>query len=115
MSAATRLYLIAYDIREPTRLRHVARCLQAVAIRVQYSIFLFPGTRKDLAEVLEELEAIIEPTADDVRAYALDRRARPIMRGRQLFPEEIVDTRRGIHLLVERPMPRARRHRRQRR
>ena len=35
-----RALLIAYDIRDPRRLRRVARCLETWATRVQNSVFL---------------------------------------------------------------------------
>lgn len=33
------LYLIAYDITDPRRLRHVAKACEAFGIRVEYSVF----------------------------------------------------------------------------
>ena len=37
---ARRRYLIAYDIREPARLRRVAKVMESFGERLQYSVFL---------------------------------------------------------------------------
>lgn len=65
-------YLVAYDIADPRRLRRVHRALRAVAIPVQCSVFLVHGTLKDIERLLEQLDLLIEPRQDDVRAYPVD-------------------------------------------
>lgn len=64
-----RLWLIAYDVREPRRLGRLHRRVAESALRIQYSVYLFEGTQHTLRRLLEEIEAEIEPTEDDVRAY----------------------------------------------
>lgn len=52
------LYLIAYDITDPRRLRHVAKACEAFGIRVEYSVFecdLDEGTFRNLWERLNRL------------------------------------------------------------
>lgn len=43
-----RRYLIAYDIAEPRRLRHVIRVMEGVGTRLQYSVFLCDLSRREL-------------------------------------------------------------------
>ena len=65
-------HLIGYDIREPGRLRRVARCVEGYGERVQYSLFrcrLDPTARErlrcELAELCEpEDDILIIPLCD---------------------------------------------------
>ena len=43
-------FIIAYDIANPRRLRKVAKRLEQCAVRVQKSVFVYHGTRKQLAD-----------------------------------------------------------------
>ncbi len=90
MSVRERLYLICYDIREPGRLNRVARFLCKHACRVQYSVFVIEITPARLTSLLAELEELIEPEEDDVRAYPLPSECEVAMLGRQLFPDDIL-------------------------
>ena len=94
-----RLYLICYDIREPKRLARVARRLSAVGNRVQYSVFAVELTQSALAQILVDLETIIETKEDDVRAYPLPERGEVAMLGKQLFPEGVMLLRDGQNVL----------------
>lgn len=62
-------YIIAYDICEPRRLRRVARRLEQSAVRVQKSVFLFEGTRRDLEGVTGDLMTLIDVAEDRVQAW----------------------------------------------
>ena len=53
--------LIAYDVRDPKRLRQVAKKLEAYGTRVQYSIFRCRLTAEELAKLRWELAVILEP------------------------------------------------------
>ena len=66
-----RLWIITYDIRHPKRLRAVAEALEAVAERVQESVFECWADRHRVAVIRQELAALIEPTEDSVRFYPL--------------------------------------------
>ncbi len=52
-------HLIAYDIRDPKRLRRVAKKLEAYGTRVQYSIFRCRLDRSTLEKLRWELAEII--------------------------------------------------------
>lgn len=67
------LHLLAYDIREPLRLRRVHRASQRGAIALQKSVFLHRGSRTDLDGLLERVLEEVHRTEDDVRLYAFSR------------------------------------------
>ena len=64
-------WLVAYDIASPRRLRRVHACLKRHGLPVQYSVFLLYTDRDGLDALLGELEGLIHPARDDVRAYRL--------------------------------------------
>jgi CRISPR-associated protein Cas2 len=61
-----RRYLVAYDIRDPERLRAVARVMVATGNRIQYSVFLADLDRKEVSALKVALEALIDRSADTV-------------------------------------------------
>src|SRR5258708_5704896 len=63
------LFLIAYDISHPRRLRRVARALERRAVRCQYSVFRFRGTVVQLQALLDELAKLIRPAEDVIQAW----------------------------------------------
>ena len=67
--AAPDWYLIAYDIRDPRRLRRLHRALRAEALAVQRSLFLVAGSVPAVERLLDRLETLIDPRVDDLRAY----------------------------------------------
>jgi CRISPR-associated protein Cas2 len=52
-------FLVCYDIREPRRLRKVAKLLEGYGERMQYSVFRCRLTEKEKARMLWELGKII--------------------------------------------------------
>ena len=65
------LRLVAYDVREPKRLRKVAKVCEDFGIRVEYSVF-----ECDLSEILfsrlwMQLQKIIDPGEDCILAYRI--------------------------------------------
>jgi CRISPR-associated endonuclease Cas2 len=66
-------FVIGYDISSPKRLRKLAVLLAKVAIRIQYSLFLYPDvTKDDLNRVVEKILKIIDEKEDDVRIYRVN-------------------------------------------
>lgn len=80
-----RLYLIAYDIADPRRLGRVARYMCQHACRVQYSVFAVQLSQSRLKGMLSELEDIIDPGQDDIRAYPLPAAGNVTLLGQQFF------------------------------
>lgn len=66
-------YLVAYDISSPRRLRKVARQLEKVATRIQYSVFLLKGEREKLDLLLQRLAPLVHPHKDVLQAWELPR------------------------------------------
>jgi CRISPR-associated protein Cas2 len=65
--------IIAYDIADPRRLRRTARQLEKVAIRIQYSVFLWPSvSRQQIEHLVRMLRQWIDLEEDDVRIYRID-------------------------------------------
>jgi CRISPR/Cas system-associated endoribonuclease Cas2 len=65
-------YLLAYDIREPRRLRQVQQAAARACLALQQSVYLYHGGGGALAEVLAEVADLIHHGNDDVRLYALN-------------------------------------------
>ena len=64
-------FLIAYDIADPRRLRPVAQSLERHGRRVQKSVFIFTGSRRDLDGVLAEVLQHLDVAADRVQAWPI--------------------------------------------
>jgi len=85
----TQNWLIGYDITDPKRLNRVHRAMVNRATPIEYSIFLFIGSEKGLAECLAAVNALIDPKTDDVRCYPLPSRGLQERIGRATLPEGI--------------------------
>lgn len=59
-------YLIAYDIREPGRLRRVCKLMEAHGERLQYSVFICDLDRSELVHLRREAESRMNLAADSV-------------------------------------------------
>lgn len=84
-----RLHLVCYDISDPKRLGRVHRHLVKRGLPLQYSVFLVYANAPGLVRLLGELMDLIDPDADDVRAYPLPTHLDYTHLGRQLFPEGV--------------------------
>ena len=83
-------YIICYDIANPKRLGRIHRVLKKQALAVQYSVFLFSGTEVQLQRCLAQLQSIMDPRADDIRAYPLPQRGLRLVLGPSVLPDGIV-------------------------
>lgn len=61
-----RRHLIAYDIREPRRLRRVCKLMEAHGERLQYSVFICDLDRSELVHLRAAAERIMDLKADSV-------------------------------------------------
>lgn len=72
-------HLVAYDIRDPKRLRQVAKIMEGFGIRMQYSVFVCDLTSRERLDLFTALDEVVDPTVDCVAAVELgdpnDRRA----------------------------------------
>jgi CRISPR-associated protein Cas2 len=64
-------HIIAYDIGDPKRLTRIHRYLKKLAMPIQYSVFLIECNAKELQEVRDHLQEMINPKQDDIRIYTL--------------------------------------------
>jgi CRISPR-associated protein Cas2 len=64
-------YLIAYDVREPKRLRQVHYYLRKRALAVQKSVFILQTDPAGLTETLAGLSERVLERDDDLRLYAI--------------------------------------------
>lgn len=65
-------YIICYDICDEKRLQKVAKILEKVAYRIQYSIYLWldPSTQ-EREKVIAQIQEQIDTNVDDVRLYTI--------------------------------------------
>lgn len=83
-------YLICYDIANPKRLGRVRRRALNHAAFVQYSVYYLRGDQLDLQSMLADIQAVIDDTEDDVRAYSVAPLNEAIQKGVTWLPEEIL-------------------------
>lgn len=70
-------FLVVYDVETRTpegqrRLRQVAKACEGYGQRVQYSVFEVVCSRTKLAQLIMELEGVMDPRSDSIRVYPLD-------------------------------------------
>lgn len=95
-------YLIAYDVREPRRLRRVHAYLRKRALAMQRSVFIIQTDSAGLTALEAGLRELVDARADDLRRYPIPSPATLWLAGRQ--GERLA----GLHDGAT-PAPRARR------
>ena len=65
------MFLIAYDISDPKRLRKSAKFLESHGIRVQYSAFELHLDRKEITPIIDKLRKIIDEEKDRLYVYPI--------------------------------------------
>ena len=63
---ARRRYLVAYDIREPRRLRKVCKTMEEYGERLQYSVFISDLSRSELIHMRAQVERHMDLSQDSV-------------------------------------------------
>ncbi len=67
-------FLICYDISDTKRLRKIAKLLESLAIRIQYSIYYYKDASADEMKVIvKKLNELIDQDDDDIRIYKVDK------------------------------------------
>ena len=82
-------WLIGYDITDPRRLGRIHRAMICRATPIEYSIFLFIGSKSALKECLSTISSLMNPKTDDVRCYPLPTRGLQERIGRATLPAGI--------------------------
>jgi CRISPR-associated protein Cas2 len=71
MSGGFMLFLIAYDIADPKRLRRVARAMEKWGTRCQKSVFILRGSIVRLEKAMQAVTPLIAHDEDIVQAWRL--------------------------------------------
>jgi len=83
-------YLVTYDIADKRRLSRLFRYLKKHGMPVQYSVFMVPASATQLNTVMTHVGKIIDPDADDVRAYRLPDNGWQVTLGASILPPDIL-------------------------
>ncbi len=65
------LHIVAYDVRDPSRLRRVAKICEDYGIRVEYSIFECDLDEDTFARMWSELTNEVDEEEDKLLAYRI--------------------------------------------
>jgi len=83
-------YLVTYDIADPRRLARMFKFLKKHGLPVQYSVFLLQVNAVKMNTLMTHMAKIIDPEADDVRAYRLPENGWQATLGASILPTEIL-------------------------
>ena len=83
MARGRNRYLVAYDIRDPGRLRRVHKTMQSYGWAMQYSVFICDLDFIELTDLRIDLGAIIHHGLDSIAMIDL---GQPEERGTKCFP-----------------------------
>lgn len=89
-TSASKHWLVAYDIRCPRRLIRVHRYLRDLGLHLQYSVFAIEASEPRIRDILQDLNLLISPDHDDVRAYHLPAHCPVWILGNQGFSDGII-------------------------
>ena len=64
-------YLLVYDITADRRRSKIARIMESIGDRVQYSVFEAYLTPKELKDILKRSQKVLEEEEDSLRVYFL--------------------------------------------
>ena len=70
-------YIVVYDIVNDKRRTKVARYLESIGSRVQYSVFEIYLTKAEIEKMLQILKKLILEREDGIRVYSLCETCRP--------------------------------------
>lgn len=75
------LYIAAYDVSDPTRLRHVHKIVKGYATGGQKSVFECFVTPPERQVLFESVKAAMDPAEDRFALLRVEERTRSILRG----------------------------------
>ncbi|GAB4396856.1 MAG: CRISPR-associated endonuclease Cas2 [Anaerolineales bacterium] len=64
-------YLLTYDVPDNKRRLKLAKALEALGERVQYSVFEAYLTDKELEKLLKQVQKLLNESEDNLRVYVL--------------------------------------------
>ena len=65
-------FIVAYDISDAKRLRRVAKILEKIGVRIEYSLFFVRASKEEMIEIAMEIAEVINKEVDDVRIYEIE-------------------------------------------
>jgi len=83
-------WIVCYDIRDKRRLIRVNRHLKKWGVPLQYSVFIVQASASRLHRLMLELEALIDTSQDDVRAYRFASGSECHTLGRDMLPDDVL-------------------------
>jgi CRISPR-associated protein Cas2 len=83
-------WIVTYDITDPRRGARVHRFMKAQGVPLQYSVFIVEASAARMHALMLELEALIAPAMDDVRAYRWTVQAESHALGKSLLPDGVL-------------------------
>jgi CRISPR-associated protein Cas2 len=89
-------WIVCYDISHRKRLAAVHRHLKKKGLPLQYSVFLVQASAAGMHRITDEIGALIDPRADDVRAYRYPLGAESHFLGRSIRPDDVLITPRDV-------------------
>ena len=92
--AARDFYLVTYDVPDDRRRLKIARYLESIGERVQYSVFEAYLNSKELEKLLKRMQKIMDAEEDSLRIYLLCAICRPKVRslgvGKVTEPPQVI-------------------------
>ncbi len=85
-----RSWLIGYDITNPRRLNRIRRRIIKDAVPVQYSLYLFHGSPREIQHLLDALAELMDTREDDLRAYPMPKHPEITTIGQSGLPSDII-------------------------
>ncbi|RMG30985.1 MAG: CRISPR-associated endonuclease Cas2 [Gammaproteobacteria bacterium] len=82
------LYLVAYDVSDPSRLRQALQSVRAFSVGGQLSVHECWMTQAECEALIEHLVAILNPAEDRLLVVRLDPRQEVLALGRAVAPED---------------------------
>ena len=83
-------WIVTYDIADSRRGVRVQRFMKAHGVPLQYSVFIVEASPARMQALMRELEALIAPAADDVRAYRWTTQAESHALGKPMLPDGVL-------------------------
>ena len=83
-------WIVTYDITDSRRGVRVHRYMKSQGVPLQYSVFTVEASAAQMRQVMLALEALIDPSQDDVRAYRWADHAESHQLGADLLPEGVL-------------------------
>ena len=65
-------FIIAYDITDEKRLKKIAKLLEKIGVRIEYSLFFVKANKDEIIEIALKISEIIDREIDDVRIYEIE-------------------------------------------